>query len=49
MRKKREENKNWDNMKNDGPMRIEDKTDKNWPKSPAKVFRLFCVFSDVLH
>jgi hypothetical protein len=32
MRKQREANRNWDNMNRDGPMRIEDKTDKNWPK-----------------
>jgi hypothetical protein len=33
MRKQREANRNWDNMNSDGPMRIEDKTDKkNCPK-----------------
>lgn len=32
MRKQREANRNWDNMNSDGPMRIEEKTDKNWPK-----------------
>jgi hypothetical protein len=38
MRKQREENRNWDNMKSDGPMRIEDKTDKKLAKNPRESF-----------